>query len=421
MNPQTVGKTATNKTNMLASRGFRPINLVTADDGNVTLPTRIEVMKAGTWQDSVKGNLIISTVDLQQMKDNFDAGMSQPYPGFGLPIDFGHEDWDKAAGWIKALSVEGDTLYADVEWTTAGADALRGGEYKLFSPAFYPSCLGDWFDPEDMSVTAKNVLEGGALTNIPFFKDLKPIMASNSKSGGEDKNVIYINASNNVKENENMNLAEVKAKDVADITDEEKRFLADHKDELSAEEQTKFGLVETPAASEESGDDGNDGDGDDGGESTEEPSAEGQQLELPEAVAASLKKANVVMVKADRLKELEDTATEYATDKATAEIEKHIARGAVKADQKDSLVKRVLADKSFTDVLRNLPDNQVLASEQGKDESNSGASAWEQIKVKASKIVADTNGKTAFADAVKQVQTAEPALAEAYKAEREQN
>lgn len=415
MKPNVVDAPSASKTNnAIASRGFRALTLVKADDGSVQLPTRIEVMRAGTWPDSVKGNLVISTADLQEMKQNFDQGKAQPFPGFGVPIDFSHEEWSQAAGWIKGLVVEGDVLYADpVEWSKAGEDALRGGLYKCFSPAFYPSCLGDWYDPEDFTNTARNVLEGGGLTNMPFFKDLHPIMASNSKKEGGDKNVIYIKASN--KEEENlMNLAEIVAKENDSLSEDERTFLSENKAELSEEQLTKFGFEAVKSEENKEQEEQE--------QEEEAPVAveNSEEVKLPEAVTASLKQAGVVLVKADRLAALEASAKDYQNDKAEQEVAKHIARGAIKADQKESWTKRIVADNTVTELLKNLPDNQVLASEIGKSETGSDkTSAWENIRVEAAKIVADTNGKTSFGDAVKEVQKLNPALAEAYKDERD--
>jgi len=387
---------------MNAARTLRPI--LADKDGE--LPTRIMIMKAGTWADSVKGNLIISTEDLKEMVENFNRGLGQAGEGIGLPIDFSHNDWAEAAGWIQGLVVEGDTLYADpVSWTSKGEEALRGGLYKCFSPAFYPSCLGEWHDPENWERTARNVLEGGALTNIPFFKDLSPIMASTSHNqGNEDKNTLYINASNE-KEN-HMDLAEVRAKENDSLSEDERNFLTENKGQLTPEELAKFGF-EAPKAEEEE----------------QEEEQEQEEVETPEAqaVLAAIKSGEKVLVEASTIKSLQATAKKYETEKAEAEVQKHIARGAIKADQKDAWTKKVMADNSTLELLQNLPDNQVLASEIGASTKTADAtSPTAQIENLANARVEAArkeNRTLDFGTAVSQVMKENPELAKQYQSE----
>lgn len=428
MNPAVADKNSASKTNIMASRTFRPINLVKADDGKQTVPTQIEVVRAGTWPNSLKGNLTISTGDLEEMKANFDAGIAQPYPGFGVPIDFGHADFAEAAGWIKGLEIQGNVLYANVEWSTAGENALRGGLYKCFSPAFYPGCMGDYHDPEDYDITARNVLEGGGLTNIPFFKGLTPIKASTSNKDGGDKNVIYIKASDNEKENP-MTLAEILAKENDALSDEERTFLVEHKSELTAEQAEKFG-VELPAAEGE-GSEGEEGEGE-GAEGEEgEGSEEGVEdsVELPEAVTASLKKAGVVMIKADRLKSLNETAAKFEKKEAQEVVQAHIQRGAIKADQLGLWTNKLVqaSGKDRTDLetlLKNLPDNKVMASEIGADEGEAASdSAQSELMKRAGEAVkasvVDGKPTIQLGEAVKAAMSNDPDLAKRVTEERE--
>src|SRR5882757_5095739 len=108
---------------------LRTRTIIMADSSN-TVPTKIELIKSGTWPaSSVKGPLTIMPSDLMEMKQNFDAGIGVP-GGLGkLPIDYSHEEWGKAAGWITQLDIETDdsgvaTLFATVEWSKSGEQAL---------------------------------------------------------------------------------------------------------------------------------------------------------------------------------------------------------------------------------------------------------------------------------------------------------
>src|SRR5438045_9705472 len=107
--------TEKNKKVIHAARSFKPVMLSDSKE----IPTRIEIMQAGEWpDDSNKGHLVITIADLHDFKNNFDKGVGMPGgPGFGLPVDFAHEDWNRAAGWMQELEGEGDKLYANQEWS----------------------------------------------------------------------------------------------------------------------------------------------------------------------------------------------------------------------------------------------------------------------------------------------------------------
>lgn len=89
-----------------------------------------------------------------------------------LPIDYSHDNHQKAAGWITDLKLGDDkkTLFAKAQWTPAGKQALLDREFSYFSAEFVLS----HFDAET-GLEYGPVLRGGGLTNIPFLK-LPPII-----------------------------------------------------------------------------------------------------------------------------------------------------------------------------------------------------------------------------------------------------
>jgi hypothetical protein len=350
---------ADEKINSIA-RTFQPLNA----SAEGAIPTRIEILKAGSWPaSSVKGPIVITVDDLMEMKANFDAGIGMAGgAGFGLPIDFMHNEWDKAGGWIKELEVEGQTLFAIVEWSKAGEDSVKNKEFKCISPSFYPACLGMWSDPEDADITARNVLVGAGLTNIPFFKDLKPIMASR-ENDSEEKNIIYVKET---KKETPMELETVRVIDADKLTEEQKNFLAENKEQLTADERTKFGFEQAVV---------------DASKNTEE------KKEEPKVDASAPKVEGMVQVEASRLASLEASAKSYEQDKASTIVDSHIARGAIKADTKETWVKRLVeADSStrelFEKTLADLPANEALKSKAGT-EASVEASAIDQVREKA--------------------------------------
>lgn len=91
-------------------------------------------------------------------------------------IDYEHQTLHKetngqpapAAGWFKSLRwEEGRGLFARAEMTAKALQAIKDGEYKLFSPVFkYDAVTGDVVE-----------LELGALTNLPALDGLEPLTA----------------------------------------------------------------------------------------------------------------------------------------------------------------------------------------------------------------------------------------------------
>jgi len=85
--------------------------------------------------------------------------------GADLPVDYEHQSIDAArkqgdvpaAGWIKALDVRTDGLWAQVEWTDRASTLLTNREYRYLSPVFS-------FDPRDGRIVR---LDGAGLTHYP--------------------------------------------------------------------------------------------------------------------------------------------------------------------------------------------------------------------------------------------------------------
>jgi phage I-like protein len=98
----------------------------------------------------------------------------------GLPIDYDHRtyyaDDSKAAGWIRELRISGDTLEGQVEWTPAGAAAIKSKEYRFISPVYQ-------FDPADPDAPQERqsgrvlYLAGAGLVNDPALKQIRPLAA----------------------------------------------------------------------------------------------------------------------------------------------------------------------------------------------------------------------------------------------------
>lgn len=206
-----------------------------------------------------------------------------------------------------------------------------------------------------------------------------------------------------------MNLDALRVKDPEELDGKEYKFLAEHKSELSAEEQEKFSL-EVPE------------------ENNEEFSDEDR------ATLAAIKSGEKKVVGKDeevveksRLDALEATAQDYKTEKAQEVVNKHIARGAIKQDASEFWTKQLLSSegddrKALEEQLAALPDNKILADEIGSGEDTpAGNTPREQLHVLANQKIAAAakDGKELlYPEALKQATRENPDLA---KADLQQN
>ncbi len=332
-------------------------------DATGALPTEIEILKAGVWRTLWHGDFMVAPEDLFEYVDNFNAAVGLADNGSkGAPIDFGHESDKLAAGWIKALRTDGQTLYGTVKWSKAGTEALLGDEFAFFSPEFYPKGRGGWPDPENYEYEVDNVLTGGGLTNIPLFKALGAVKASAGGKHGVEVNVEYINASE-FKENQmtvQEQIAEYRKTEVAKLSEEQKAFVTAHATELTDDDKTHFGLESgITAAAQAALDAKNKNTGDD------------MDPEIRQ-IAADIKAGKSVVISASVYQKMQDEGKasqtqidELRRDKISAHVDSALARGAIKADRKDKWVDRIMADATFQEELDSLPDNGIMAAAQG--------------------------------------------------------
>lgn len=113
-----------------------------------------------------------SAVALQRSLDHhLSASRQRPF------FDFDHER-KAAAAWPVEFAWRDDPepgVYARVEWSAAGREAVAGKNYRAFSPSFFPSAA----DPAEISGAP---LCMGALVNDPAFKAIRPIWAKAANS-----------------------------------------------------------------------------------------------------------------------------------------------------------------------------------------------------------------------------------------------
>lgn len=91
------------------------------------------------------------------------AGVQRPF------FDFDHEG-KAASGWPTSFYWKADGVYASVEWSAEGAEAVSGKTYRAFSPAFFID------DSTPARVKGAPFVMGG-LVNDPAFRRIAPLWA----------------------------------------------------------------------------------------------------------------------------------------------------------------------------------------------------------------------------------------------------
>jgi phage I-like protein len=107
--------------------------------------------------------------------ENFKANFDNKVRKHDLPIDIEHHSDEGAVGWIKEIFIQGQSLFAIVEWTEEGIELVRSKKYRFFSPEF-----ADIYEDPASGVKFDDVLIGGGITNRPFFQELEEIVLNES-------------------------------------------------------------------------------------------------------------------------------------------------------------------------------------------------------------------------------------------------
>ena len=125
----------------------------------------IELFPFGKYDHPVYKDVYMNEKRANNIIDNFNNKVMD----VDVAVNYNHKR-EKAAGWINELQVKDNGLWGKVEWTEPGANSIRNGEFRYFSPEFAP----EWAHPKSGD-NFTDVLTGGALTNNPFLKGIKQV------------------------------------------------------------------------------------------------------------------------------------------------------------------------------------------------------------------------------------------------------
>lgn len=401
------------------SKLFRRLLPILAADksGNPVAPSEIELLQTGEWNTPYHGHFVITESDLQQYKQNAENGVRK-----ALPIDWEHNSIGGASGWlgegtpaftIKDNAEGGKSLWASVNWTPAGEQSIKDREYRFISPEFADE---DYEDPEHAGVFLNNVLIGAGLTNRPLFKNLTAIAANDGTQNNEKdltsnnkQNIIYLNEENNV-----MDLKNLLAKKIEDLSVEEKAFVVEHKTELTDEQVTALtegGVIEAEGETAEAKAEREKAEAD-------AAAAEAQAKVDADAAAAAAADADAATIAANDKTKVSISASELASLKADAAAgkqasdqlakkasEEHVASmlfnektgGKMPVTAKDKVTEfyHELSDKqkkAFDAIIEVMPSLKMFGEIGDAGKSDVGTAAAE-VNKKAAEMVADEKNK----------------------------
>jgi phage I-like protein len=376
--------------------------------------TEIQVVPTGEWSHPVYGEMEITPDHIAEFVQNFKDKVR-----LDIPITAGHDNGGgggelRAIGWFRELIDRGvKGLSAFVEWTDEGKQLIASGAFKYFSPEFYE----EYSDPQTGEKRG-HVLVGGALTNKPYFKELKPVAAFSEPDIMRQFT-------------DDMNLKDILSKKPADLSAEEKAFVQEHKSELDASQTEDFkSVLEEPTDETKDApkDEPKDAPKDEPAPKDDkvDASEKGKFIQMSEAEATALRTAANQGAKA---------FAEVERMKINDEVKKLVfsagnAESRILPKQQDATVALMLSmseaqRKDFRTFLTGLPKlDQKLFSEigdDGKDRDGSVESIFSEIKSLADAKIVASAGKLDFARALVQVYSEKPELKTAYENALAQN
>jgi hypothetical protein len=142
---------------------FLCVDGMTLDDtGAGPARSRTAIAKLGKFKDGRYGTFTITRKDFDGWQRNLSLF------GGEVPVDVDHSPEKRgvteAAGWIKGLELGDDGIvWADIEWTALGEQALREKRYRFMSATFHNNL------PDETGKRHGPALQGAALTNRPFL------------------------------------------------------------------------------------------------------------------------------------------------------------------------------------------------------------------------------------------------------------
>jgi len=137
---------------------------------NPRIRTFVHCFSAGTQTSAQGVTRNFSVKDLKEVAESYNPVIHE------APVRVGHEDSDKVPsfGWVKGFKMEGQKLYADVEFTPEMSEMIRNGNYRKVSISMYSPESG--INPTPGKWSARHLAVLGATP--PAVKGLEELQFS---------------------------------------------------------------------------------------------------------------------------------------------------------------------------------------------------------------------------------------------------
>lgn len=381
---------------MANNKFIRNIKIEADEQGNI--PKVLDLLHEGSWNTPWHGDFETTRADIYEYVEHFNQKIGLPEDNDGeAPVNYSHKGDEKAGGWMKKLRAEEFAdgrlhLVADFEPTPAGAKAIKDKEFKYLSPEFNPRAL-PWEDPEEEWRFVSNVITGAALTNIPLFKKLKKVAASERPSEPEG-------SSSKPKKGERMTfkLEDLRGKEASQISADERAFLEENKAELTADELRSLDI-----------------------KADEQPQKPATKVEGDTKDQVTISASELAELKASASRGVE-AAQKLEQKEASDFADARIAAGQVKSDEKDKLTSILLASSgdqraAIEAFVAGLPENERLkeGSQELGDGGSDAKSAGQKLDEAARAIVkasAEAGSEKSYGDALVQARRENKELAD---------
>jgi len=158
--------------------------------------SQIQIARMGDFKGHPQGGFTMDGETFAGIVGNFDRSKNRR-----VPVDYEHatemvsapgvlQHGAPAVGWITALEVRGEELWATVEWCDpAAVEAIRSGRYAYCSPAVVFGAV----DPESGEPIGAR-LTSVALTNRPFLDGMEPVTARDPRAASLSPESVHIPA-----------------------------------------------------------------------------------------------------------------------------------------------------------------------------------------------------------------------------------
>jgi len=157
---------------------------VTLDEDEVPTPSRVQILRSGTFNHRRFGQFTIDRSVMENIVANFEPDR--------VPMDYNHgslsenPDSSRAAGWVKSLEIaDGNnnscSLFANVEFTPKAREHIENDEFRYISPEF----TFHFSHPESGEDKGAKLV-AVALTNRPFLPGMLPITLKQDGTWADD-------------------------------------------------------------------------------------------------------------------------------------------------------------------------------------------------------------------------------------------